>query len=84
MEGASSSGTLLPKKSDTLYEEAVATSSSRIQAGESSRKESTEVPEDPLEDFSVPPVGLPFGGGYFTPSGSFTWISDLSPILDEI
>ena len=77
VEDASPSGTMLPRGSDTLRGEATAPSSSRAPAGESSRKESTEVPKDPLEDFSVPPVGACFGEGSFTPSGSFPWISDL-------
>ena len=84
VEDASPSGTPLPKESDTLREEAVTPSSSWTSTEESSRKESTEVPKDPLEHFSVPPVGACFGEGSFTPSGSFPWIPDLGPMLDKI
>ena len=72
VEDASPSGTLLPKESDTLREEAAAPLFSRTPAEESSRKESNKVPKDPLQDFSVPPAGTPFGEGYFTPTGSFS------------
>ena len=65
---ASPSGTLLSKESVTLREKQAAPSSARTPAGESSRKESTEVPKDRLKDFTVPPVGTLFGEGSFTPS----------------
>ena len=42
------------------------------------------VAKDPLEDFTVPPAGTLFGKGSFTPLGSFPWIPDLRPMLDEI
>ena len=71
VEDAPPAGTLLPKQSDTLREEAVAPSSSKAPAGESSREEPAEVPKDPLEDFTVPLVGTPFSEESFTPSGSF-------------
>ena len=57
---------------------------SRTPAGKSSQEKPTEVPKDPREDFTVPQAGTPFGEGSFTPSGSFLWIPDLGPMLDEI
>ena len=84
MVSTSPSGTPLSKESYTLRKEAAAPLSSKTPAGESSRKESTEVPKDPLEDFSVHPAGTLFGNGSSTPSGSFPWIYDLGPMLDEI
>ena len=44
----------------------------------------TKAPEDPLKDFMVPPVGTSYGKASFSSSGSFPWIADLSPMLDEI
>ena len=57
---------------------------SRVPVGESLREDPAEIPKDPLEDFTVPPARTPFGEGFLTPSGSFPWIPDLGPILDEI
>ena len=68
VEDSSSSGTSPPKESDTLCVKAAALSSSRAPDGESSRKESTEVPKDPLEG-SVPLAGTSFGEGSFTSRG---------------
>ena len=37
-----------------------------------------------MEDFIVPPAGTLFSEGSYTPSGSFPWMPDISPMLDEI
>ena len=84
MEDAPPSGTPLPNGSDTQHEDAAGPSSSRAPAREFSREKPVEVPKDPLEDFTVPQAGTLFGEGSFTPSGSFSWIPDLGPMLDEI
>ena len=77
-EDASPSGTLLPKESDIQRAEVA---SSWTSVGETSRRESAEVPQDPpertfppkdpLEDFSDPPAGTPYDEGSYTPSGSY-------------
>ena len=90
-------GTPPPKEGDALREEVAgpsAPSSSMTPVGETSRGESTKVPQDPpkgkippkdpFEDFTGRPTGTPYGEGSYTPSGSFPWVSDVGPMLDEI
>ncbi|MCV5004161.1 hypothetical protein OFM39_31370, partial [Escherichia coli] len=36
------------------------------------------------DDFAVPPAGTPYGESSFNPSGSFSWVIGLGPMLDEI
>ena len=50
----------------------------------SKKRDPIEVPKDPLEDFVVPPAGIPYGEASLNSSGSFPWIADLSPMMDEI
>ena len=52
--------------------------------GDTSRKDSTEVPKDPLDNFVVPLAGTPHGEGSFHLSGLFPWIAGLGPMLDGI
>ena len=82
------------KESDTVQGSAVGPSSSRALATEASRSECVGAPQgppegsvparDPLEDFTVPPVGTPFGEELHIPSRSFLWMLELDPMLDEI
>ena len=83
IEGAPPPGTPLPKKR-TIQHEGAASSSSKTLTGETLRKDSTEVPKNPLDDFAVPPAGTPYGESSFNPSGSFSWVIGLGPMLDEI
>ena len=55
MKGAPPLGTPLPKESNIQREE-TASSSSKTPIGDTSRKDSTEVPKNPLDDFPVPPA----------------------------
>ena len=52
VEGDPPSGTMPPNESYTQREEP-ASSTSRITTGETSRKNTTDIPKDPLEDFVV-------------------------------
>ena len=70
IEGAPPSGTSLPKESYIPCEK-TAPSSSNTSIGDTSRKDSTEVPKDPLDNFVVPLAGTPHGEGSFHLSGLF-------------
>ena len=83
MEGAPPLGTPPPKESN-VQPEGAALSSSKTPVGETPRKDSTDVPKNPLDEFAVPLVGTPCGEGSFNPSGLFPWIAGLGPMLDEI
>ena len=100
VEDAAPSGTPSSMESDIRHLEVEATSAplpTRTQAEETSRRESAGAPQDlsrrseravppkdTLDDFFVPPAGTPYGEGFYTSSGSFTLVSDLDPMLDEI
>ena len=50
----------------------------------SPRRNATKVPIVLLEAFVVPPMGTPYVEGSFNCSGSFSWITNLSLMLEEI
>ena len=60
VEGDPPLRTMPPKESYNQREEP-APSTSRTTTGETSRKNTTKIPKDPLEDFVVPPAGTPYG-----------------------